>query len=265
MKLISACFICRYVFERMLSSLTRKISDRARPEANLINVHTTDVAVTHAALVFAPQLKPSFSSSEGKQLWELYMTDLVCLEPVKDSPAVHFPTLIVRSPYIVRADVTDEFRREISKLLQSLMSPLAAMKLNPLLWFISSNGSQGVTVHGKPRSNLVADARSRKSSQSQSTAGFLLDQKTVGKVLQFAVAEFLSAEGICYTLELAYVLLYPCHWSEAADMHFIRLQESSATFITAQQIGTTVMAFGRATDSALETDQEFAIDVSTSK
>lgn len=35
-------------------------------------------------------------------------------------------------------DVTVEFRREISKLLQSLMSPLAEMELDPLLWFISS-------------------------------------------------------------------------------------------------------------------------------
>ena len=255
----------RYVFERMLSSLTRKISDRARPEANLVHVHTTDVAVTHAALVFGPQLEPSFASPEGRQLWQLYMTELVSLDPIDQAPGVSFPTLKVRSPYIVRVLATPAFRTAILALTPTLAPPLTAMTLDPLIWFISSNGSQGVSVHGKPRSNLVADARSKKSHESQSTAGFLLNQHTVGKVLQFAAAEFVCGQGSRHQLQLAYVLLYPVHWSDAADMHFIRVDEASPTFISALQVGTSVMAFGRATDPALDANVEFVIDISTTK
>jgi hypothetical protein len=246
-----------YVLERFMSIVCRTINDRAHPETNLVNAHSIHVAAQHAAAVWADKLHSSFAvNAHGLELFDTYIASSLRLCNVPElSKPVQFPKLVSRRPYVTRERLTAEQVKEVSALLQGNVLLSGGFHVEELAWLVSS----GVTVHGKPRSCIIAHRR-RRSHKAQSTCGFRLSPGRVGRVINFLVADLSQSGRAVHAVQLAFVYMHQVYLDPTYQLQYIKLHEAETRFMFAADVGLSVVAFGDESDVSGVTHQ-IVIDV----
>lgn len=173
-----------YMFERFLSTLTRKIHDRKRPESNLINAHLDDIATRHVMHVYAPTIKRSFHSEAGQVIFDTLLSVNESIGPPKpEPPTVIFPKLRCRPPWTDMGHLSDTQCDELGALLAMEENMFESFRIMPQFWKIL----RGVRIHGTLRKTCCGEHILKRASKKQgSTSAFILDNHTIGRIVYFA-------------------------------------------------------------------------------
>jgi len=229
--------------ERYLSTLTRKIHDRNRPEDNLCEAHADDIATQHAALMYDRKLASNFMSDMGQKVHIRFMQSA---QPVTATSStrydkahnVKFPLLTQRKPYVTKQTLDQVLIDKIAHRLNEDPTMLETYQILPTYWRIISR----VKINGITRRTQYLDERRRTKNKLGSTSSFIYDNDTLGRIIYYmvVVVEDLTQENpIPLQRELVYVRLYQRHYDELGQMSYINTTDDTKNVVlTIDQIGT---------------------------
>ena len=225
----SARDVWMYMFERFLSTLTRKIHNRSSPESNLMDMHMIDIAVQHVSSVYAEDMKESFDGPVGFQLFRniTMNNDLLTATPDME---IGLPTLRVRAPYILQANLSSTEHDEILALLD-------VTELDSKIWLITTAVKYIIL-----RTTTVQDQRRNLGPFAITSAGFYGGDDMVGRIQSFVVVDAII-NGHPVQRSVVLVDLYRRQYDVETRLYFIDVNTKQRKFVTFDYLGTLTVVF----------------------
>ena len=224
-----------FMFERFLSTLTRKIHDRYRPESNMVQNQADDVATANVNFMYGGKLKDSFQGDLGGRIYKKYIQQATFLRSTKPTPLVQFPACVQRPPYVYRASLTFAEHSQLGDTLQTGTGSYSGGQVDQKYWCITSK----ILINGVVRSTMADHARRRHRGYG-TTASFRVDDGTMAEIVCFMRGTYtrLSRFGshIHAIYEVAQLHVYPVYYDLGSQLYYVKYSERQVVFMQVEGI-----------------------------